>query len=163
MCPAQEVMVTLAIFIFNCLVWFGYLLSLYHLLSLYLKMLFISRVLSKEVCFTEFALGTLREHMFFIDNEDLVSALREKCSSGLLTELPATMPHFQKSQNWVKRQRQVEFLARETQRKEEKPRNNRTQSDIWTSTSLSSSFLGEKHKHCTAGNECTSSGSELSR
>lgn len=129
-----------------------------------MKMLFIFRVLSKEVCFTEFASDTLRECMFFIDNKDLISALREKCSTGLLTELPAAIYHISRNIK-TESERQVESLSRETERKQEKPRNNGTQSDIWTSTSLSSSLLGKKYKHCTARNECIEhgSGSELSR
>lgn len=61
------------------------------------------------------------------------------------------------------RERQIEFLARETKRKEEKLRNNGTQLDIWTSTLLSFSSLGKKYKYCTARNEYFGSGSELSR
>lgn len=77
-----------------------------------------------------------------------------------ITSSNATFPEISKlSQS----ERQVEFLAREEQRKEEKPRNSGTQSDFWTPTLLSSSSLGKKYKHCRAGNECIGSGSELSR
>lgn len=77
-----------------------------------------------------------------------------------ITSSNTTFPEISKLSQ---RERQVESLTRETQRKQEKPRNNGTQSDIWTSTLLSSSFLGKKYKHCTARNECIGSGSELSR
>lgn len=77
-----------------------------------------------------------------------------------ITSSNTTFPEISKLSQ---RERQVEFLARETQRKEEKQGNNGTQSEIRISTLLSSSFLGEKYKHCTARNECIGSGSELSR
>lgn len=77
-----------------------------------------------------------------------------------ITSSTTTFPEISKL---TQRERQVEFLARETQRKEEKPRNNGTQSDTRTSTLLSSSFLGKKYKLCRARNECIGSGSELSR
>lgn len=99
--------------------------------------------------------------MFFIDNKDLIfEGEMEFRLTHRTASINTTFPEISKLNQ---RERQAEFLARETKIKEEKPRNNGTQSDIWTSTLLSSSSLGKKYKYCTARNEYFGSGSELSR
>lgn len=105
----------------------------------------LQSALQTITCFTEFVSGTLRKCTFFIDNKDFISALREKCTSGLLTKLPAALPYFQKSQNWG-REREVESRQK-PQRKGKKPKNNASQSDIQTTTLPSSPFLNNKCKH----------------
>lgn len=97
------------------------------------------------ICFTEFVSGTLRKCMFFTDNKDLISALREKCNSGLLTELPAALLYFQKSQNWGRERGWIS--CQRLQRDEKSQNNNGSKSDIQTTTLPFSFFLDKTYKH----------------
>lgn len=102
----------------------------------------LQSALQTITCFTEFVSGTLRKCTFFIDDKDLISALREKCTSGLLTKLPAALPYFK-----TDAERERLNLLRNLKGKEKKPKNNASQSDIQTTTLPSSPFLNNKCKH----------------